>query len=58
MINLKSTAIITAILAISASAALAGAPAPLPAAGLGGPVALIAAVGAVGVYNYVRRRQK
>jgi hypothetical protein len=58
MINLKLAAIITATLAMSASAAMAGGPIPLPAAGIGGPVALIAAVGAVGAYKYFRGRQK
>jgi hypothetical protein len=58
MSNFKLTAISSAILAMAASAAMAGTPLPLPAAGLGGPLALIAAVGAVGIYRYVRRHQK
>jgi hypothetical protein len=58
MINLRLTAGITAILTLSAPAAMAGFNAPLPAAGIGGPVALIAVIGVAGAYKFYRSRQK
>jgi hypothetical protein len=58
MTNFKLTAVTTTILTLSASAAMAGCIIPLPAAGLGGPVALIVAIGAAGAYKFYRSRQK
>jgi hypothetical protein len=58
MINLKFAVISAAILTMWASAAPAGEPVPLPAAGIGGPVALIAVIGAAGAYKFFRSRQK
>ncbi len=52
-----STLMISAILAVSGTSAMAGCIVPMPGAGVAGPVALVAAIGAVVGVKYLRNRR-
>jgi hypothetical protein len=53
-----STLVISSILMVSGSAAMAGCIIPMPGAGVAGPLALVAAIGAIAGVKYLRSRQK
>jgi hypothetical protein len=58
MRNLKWAAAATTSIGLSGSAAMAGDIIPMPVAGVGGYVALVAAVALAGLYKFFRGGQK
>lgn len=58
MRNMKLAPAAIILFATSITSASAGILIPMPVAGIGGPVALLAAIGAAGAYKFYRNRKK